>query len=425
MGCQATPAGIGSIAQCESGVAFGGCNAEQPQRQWLRSWQGAASAVAANGMTVQPDIRGTPASVNGRQAIVVGIFLDAFATIVIDATINTLLQYYQASSAFKNLFLQDVSGWQYLAGSLDGRTILVDRFARNGNYSQGEVKPVDNVVAANHGTAETVTIPLGLYIPLSRLGYAGYGIEGAIPLTALQAKGLGAIMFDVGAPVGTMPTHLAWGAFTGTITVWLEVIYVGAALVPLRWQLESYTQADIGGVLRHGDRKHEYVFLRYLPEDTGGQSLADFTQFSLNVNGQAINPSLSLYDMEVKHALAYGHDQLYADPNALFPAASNTRVPGDWSVFVYGLSLLPYQTTNLEAAAGVVQYQFQKTGATHTSFRFLHRTTACQDKQSAAAILTAAFGCGGVPQPTTVVATGVTAARPAGFRHPQRVASAA
>lgn len=427
MSCGAASDGLGSIAPCQLGT---GCAQAQPGRVTALVTKLDAATLSANGLVVQPDLRGLPSRVGNKHAHVVGILIDGSFKVVIGDTTNAAVPLYAAMAAFGQIFLEDSSGHQYAAG-IDGRDVQDDRWYRNRAFSQGDPGSVIDGgaanatwVKANVGAASTITQPLSLYWQLSRMGYEGYGVDGAIPLAALQKRGIGALRWTAGIPQGTY-TNVSFNTgdagFFGTVRVWFEIVYTDAYFADAQWQLENYTLAEVSGSLRHGDRVHEYAILRHRPEDTGGQALTDYDGVTIQVNGQTTNSAMTLYEFETReHMLT--RNTMHGTLFTLYPGAStgqtNASASIDFSKFNYSLSLVPYMD-RMSQPSGLIQFSFA-TRSTHTLSRFLHRTIKCHTDQAITDVVRAGLGgCGTPIDKKTTSVVGVDSAGRAVPVHPR------
>lgn len=378
MGCGAVE-GIGAVVR-----SCGGCAPRPPTKQWVRAGQIPAAVYGAIGTQVNlgeyvKSLRSRDQ--NGRHAHVVGLlFRGTYGFTLVDAS-TAEVPGYDMLAAWSNLFLRDNSGWIYWGGNLDGRNLRDDLYYRN--YRANAVFPLPTTIAANAG-AGAVTRDLTMYCPLSRLDdEEGAGlVMGSIPLASLQARGDDCIQFTHGQPTGangTTYTDVTPTGFTGTIELWVELVYVDNLVIDAPWQLENYTIQELSSQLRHPDREHEYVILRYLPGDTGGVDADDLSGITVDVDGTVIMSALATSAAGFRDR-AQVADVLDVVPGDLyFPAG--TDIPG--------YAFIPRARSRAESAAGKVSFDIS-TRATHTTNRFLHRTVSCHDGDRAAMIAEAA-----------------------------------
>lgn len=393
----AVACGVQSIAQAMR--TCGACVAAPPVRNWYRADRMDNDRCRpTNEVVVRYD--GLPAIDSlGRHAHVRGIYLAARGVFNLAAG-NVPVSAYNLRALWRAIFLQDSTGWQYLAALSDGRDILDDNFFRHGwarvhnPLLQSGVQDLptptitqDAGIPQDAGAGQPVvgfSSDVSLYFPLVTLGRGGNPIAGLIPLATLQRAASGGIRFRVGAS-SDLPGNDGTVTFTGLtrlngdpgMDVWLDIVYLPAILVPEAWQLDQYTQPEQNLVLHNPDRKTNLAVIRYKPEDApalAGQALVSAMDgITLQLAGYTVMGGLTTSDFFTRQTLFAGseRDGAWTRDNAaqdlpLFNAQGPTA----------GV-LLPFSFPRAAPAGDVVVQYAQRTP---TFTRYLHRTTACHTK---------------------------------------------
>lgn len=368
------------------------CDRNNPVRNWVLADQIQSTRLGA-GSEVTVNLRGVPLTdQQGRHAHVVGIRFVGTYRFTVTAGTNSLYAGYQQLAAWSAIFLEDVSGWQYLA-AMDGRDLADDRYLRSFRQSLLDAPPDD--IAANVG-AGNQDVDVSLYWPITRQLATGVeAMQDAIPLVALVAKGDSAFRFKAtGQLVGT-PTNITAGGFQGTTEIWLEIVYLPDLYIDRPFQLETYLDTNLSGNANRDDRTTEYLCVRHYPEDNGGQYIDDYGASTFQVNGQTIASALTLTQWETRSFAMIADDPDFDDPDPELANAGSHR---------FGLIVGPTPRTREGMASGVISYQWAS--RTRTSTRFLQRTIACQRAKRAVEIANAA-GCSPTQNVLGVTPTGL------------------
>lgn len=320
-----------------------------------------ASSRGANGQTVQVNTSSIPLrDAAGRHAHVADLLVKADAQLTkTGATMTQNADGYALLGLIDNIFVEDVSGWQYQA-SIDGRDWRDDVLARQRYLVVSD--PDDQTDAT-----ATVTEDVSFYTQFAEFDDGIPTTDGLIPLAALRARGDGSIRFNVATDLPGGITGVVWDGFQNNLEIYLGIVYLDHYHVDAPWNLECYTITEPMGQLRHCDRLTAYAWLLHKPEDTGGDDVDDYAGITVQAGGVVTKSGQTLVE-------SYQADLMCAqrDPdnsNALLfanCAAGGTRR----SLF------LSYPQKNRKAMChGTIDYQFS-TRSTHTSSRFLHRTIA-------------------------------------------------
>lgn len=383
--------GLGATVRQACGQA---CDHNTPVRDWFLVDRIDAKLLTP-GSSYNVNLRGGPAPVDrhGRKAMVTGIRLVGNHKITLDAT-NDPVSGYNLLALWSNIYLEDVSGWQYLA-ALNGRDLWDDRYLRTTRTSSDILVDANGVGADDlpeaideDAGAGDIVRAVNLYWPLTRPGERGPGaILAAIPLAALIARGDTAFRFSVPTALPGAPAGVTLGGFLGLTEVWLEYAYLESPVVDRPFQIETYETVYQDGSLRHDDRTHEYAVIRHYDEDDGGMYVADYGGLTVQVNGQTV---ASAYTLD-----QFARRTLFKLANAGLTGMGAEDCAPAWMASGGGgyrlLSLVgPAPHSRDGMAAGRVSYNFATRAREKT--RFLHRTIACQTVERATAIADAT-GC--------------------------------
>lgn len=376
-GCNVPGPGENGVGSGQLGPMGGACPDTSPAENWVLVDQ-VAQALLGPGAQYNVNLRGAPNKDRfGRHAHVTGIkFAGTFRFIEAGGANPVYNGYQQLGSAYQNIVLQDCSGWHYIQGS-DMRDLVDDRWLRSFSQQiQAGAPPIDifpidipvNSSAGNYDRDVTVFFPLT--IPYSK-GHEA--MLGSIPLAMLQDAGDTAIGFTAGGALVGAPQGLTGGGFIGITEVWLRIQYLDKMFLDRPWQLETYTDANLANNAHHVDRTHEYVVVRPLPEDNGGQYINDYLGAqTFQVAGETVATGLTLaqWGFRTEQVIAED-DPRYED---CFPTLRNPNADGSRR---FGFIVGPVPRRRAAMAGGVVSYLF--TARTRTSTRLLHRTVACQN----------------------------------------------
>lgn len=308
--------------------------------------------------TVYPDLTSIPQKDElNRVAHLAGFgFFVTYQYDVTAASLAAAITGYQQLSLVQNMILRDSLNWQYLAG-VEGRSLRDDVVARNYRLLMPDPATIPDSDATN------LQVDMDFYFPFTLHDWHGPTIPGAIPLQLLT-DGSAQFSFDVatGLP-GTPIAGLTQDGPQGTIIFYADLLYLPfPSYQP--WQITHNTYPNLNGVLDFCDRWHEYVFLRYLPEDTGGQAIDNIANFAAQANGQNIVMPLSAGDDLVFHNRMW----IASEPDADFTLFVDQNSVPTW---------LPITTQHRKAvpASAYGKLNFSATSrGDQTAFRFLHRT---------------------------------------------------
>jgi len=382
MACGAVD-GLGAItAGC--GV---GCPPRPPAGRWVVADRIDSTRYGSVNVATQVTARlgSVPARDSiGRHAHVAGIYLQGtYRVTAADGTTDAIPGYDQLA-VWNQLWLKDASNWQYWAGSIDGRDIADDAgFRRLAPMFKG--LPTD--LSANAG-AGTHDLDVSLYAQLSRFDFdKGPMVEGCVPLAALQAL-TNALQFTTGTPGnGATYTDISNTGFQGDINVWLDLVYRDALVIDEPWMLDSYQVTGQSGTVRYAERRHEYLFARCKPEDTGGQDLSDTGTQTWQANGDTLYASLSAAEVAIRANL------ISSDQMGSTSTGSAAAIYTKSGVTISTFAIQPYCHRRQDAPAGFLSYNYSSLGGHTAGIRYLHRTVACQSSARATQIALAA-GCG-------------------------------
>ncbi len=384
----------------------GGCPPRPPMKQrFLVDRITIASRASAGDDVVVRLGGGNVPLVNaaGQHAHVTDIIVDGTRRFtLVDASTGAVSRRLMLRAGFENIFLEDVSGHQYMAG-LHGGNIWDHHYARYGAVDPLMVSFVEPI-AANAGAGD-VDSRLFLHIQLAHQDKRGGGtipFQGAVPLALFKARE-NAFRFRVPTAIPTAPTDVTLGAYQGTfLKAWIEVVYLDKVWNAPPFNVESYTEDETSGSLRHGDRAHEFAALRFDEEDTAGQPIDDYTGAnSATVGGATVLDGLSLDEWEDRDTQA-----ILSDP-CLATLQTTTNLFDNFPFLTGGvpeiLFIVPPQRHPDAWPAGRIGYNF--TARTqHDTNRILHRTVLCHDVRREV-MLAALTGC----DPAQVRSIGIAA----------------
>lgn len=275
-----------------------------------------------------------------------------------------------------NLFLEDVSGWQYFAG-VDFRNIRDDFWMRMKRL----YGPDPDALPAN-GNA-TVSRDFRITIPLTRFDYLGPNLRGAIPLSALVARGSNAFRFRSIIGLASAPAQVTDDGFTSDMDVYLHMVYPGdpcmsddehPLFIPPAWQVEDYEEVKTSGSLRHCERCTEYAAIRHQEEDGDGLSLAAYSNMNVQQHGLPTSQGLTLAQMtertlmDVGSMMNGGFAEGFVNSN-LDTSFALPALAGNLEVFM----MADQQKAPKGEACGTISYKFDRTAA-QPQTRYLQRT---------------------------------------------------
>lgn len=375
MSC-ATADGIGALTTpCQ-----GGCGPKGPTRRYYLADRIDAATRMTAGQVVRAKFDGAPLrDTKGRIAHVTGFSLIGTLRLTTTTTTNEAVPGYQTLAKFSNFFLEDVSGWQYFSGNVDGRNLIDDVFMRNLRLTDRGVG--SDGLEADVGTAQANDITIRLHHEFTPQDAFNPSLRGAIPLKALTDK-TDALRFTVGA-LPESYTGVTDSGFQGTFELWLHLVYLDSMLAEPGWQLEYYQQTDTSGRLRHADRMHEYIAVRPMPEDDGSRDLSGYAGITVQNGDDVVVKSYSASDMNNMRENVFSTD-IYSRPSDLPQLLTET---------IQYFMLVPRSRTKRGMPSGVVTYQY--TSRSDSTTDYLHRTVACQNGNRAKELTRSVFGCQG------------------------------
>ena len=366
--------GMGAMASpCKAGCGMSG-----PARNVILADR-VSSSRYANGQVVTVQLKGIqPKDAQGRIAHVVGFEIRGDFDITVPGATNGAITGYDMLSCVKEFFLKGAGGWAYLNGGIDGRDLLDDMYTRNWQWSNAMALPSD--LSTNAGAA-TYARDLHLFYPFTRLDPFNPSMRGAIPLAALQARS-DAFRFTVAnGTFATNPTDAPFDGFS-RLDVWLHVVYLPGVWIDPGWQLESYTMADQSGILRHADRRHEYISIRPHTEDS--YTLSGYDGVTIEAAGNVIASALATSELVEKNDTGFVTDLSVDLPTWGYSTEGVTDAPGGYMVVNRSKSIKA-------APAGPVSFNFAS--RSDSSTRWLHRTVPCHGDSVGKPTLRAVTGC--------------------------------
>lgn len=353
----------------------------------------------------------------GRIAHIRGIFVECRAVVTCAGATNDAVSAYQVrGSVFKTLTLKDVTAWEYWS-ALDPRCILDDVFFRCNMRvnlppfvygAQGSTFPTilaDNGIPQDAGTGTHVvdaSVHLPLVAPRSESHSPSMGL---IPLAAISNAQSGAFRFKMGpatllgdtpdAPDGVVLTSFQRYDGTAGLNVWLDIVYLPSYVVDVPWQLEEYTLDSGTQALKHTDRRHEYAWIRFYPEDDfqsqdfgTGQGLCQAgSGYTFKIAGNTFADAFEAQEVITRMLLTLAADPMSAQ--ARDNAAQDLPVQNADGALA--LPIVPYRG-RLAAPFGALRVQYSTFDA--TNIRYMHRTSLCGTPKRGAA-LTAVSGIKG------------------------------
>jgi hypothetical protein len=395
------------------GCGGGGCGRNAPPRFPVIMDRLPADTRVRNGQECVPDLRGvqTPDPL-GRHAHVAGIKVEGTYRLTVPGATNDAIEAREMLALIGDIHLEDVSGWKYLSGGIDGRSLRDDVFFRT--YSLDGETEASGGLESNAGIA-TYDVPVSLTFPLIRNVDAKgnpQDWQGLIPLAALQAR-KGSFKFKAGSTAlavdGAAATGVTFTGFQGTVTVTFDLVWLPEVLFPPQWGLEHYTEDGLSGSLRYADRITEYAAVRHFGDDDGSELIDDYDGISISVGGVDLADSLSLAEHVRKDAWIirgqhHGASGLVARFDGLgsaylslpmrFPSADVPGIGDPTSLQpddANALMLVPQQRYREMMAAGRIGFRFAS--RTRETTRILHRTISCIDPMRVAKVLESA-ACG-------------------------------
>ncbi len=311
-----------------------------------------------------------------RIAHLIGFEIQGTLRLATTDTTNDAVPAYSCMAKLGNIFLEDVSGHQSLA-AVDGRNLIDDRYFRN--LSAGLLGVGCAGLAADVGAAQNNDLDWRLFFPFTPMQG---GLRGAIPLKAVKDRGESAFRATVASLPDTY-TNVTDSGFTGTVNVFAIVAYLPAMLADSGWQLESYTEDDTSGRLRHADRMHEYIVIRPYESDSN-IDLTGYAGVTVQAGNDTIVSAYTSNNMSERDLLV-----LYSDLDSDLPSAGiNDNSNG-------AVQLIPRAKSRKAMAAGPVTYNYA-TRADSTT-RYLHRTVLCQNAHRMTELGRSVMGCSPTP----------------------------
>jgi hypothetical protein len=395
------------------GCGGGGCGRNAPPRFPVVMDRLPADTRVRIGQECIPDIRGvqTPDAL-GRHAHVAGFSIDGTYRLTVAGATNDAIEARELLALFTDIHLEDVSGWKYLSGDIDGRSLRDDVFFRT--YSLDAQIEATGKLESNAGIA-TYDVPLSLTFPMIRnVDSKGnpQDWQGLIPLAALQNR-KGSFKFKAGSTAlatdGAAATGVAFTGFQGTVTVTFDLIWLPEIVFPPQWELEHYTEDALSGSLRHADRITEYAVVRHFGDDDGSELIDDYEGISVTVGGVDLADGLSLEEHVRKdawiirgvHHGASGHvsdfgrlGSAYLSLPMVFPSADVPGIGDPTSLQpddACALLLVPQQRYREMMAAGRIGFRIAS--RTRETMRVLQRTISCIDPMRVKKVLESA-ACG-------------------------------
>lgn len=386
-----TTASVGSLTSpCRQG-----CGNNAPIVRKVIADRIPVASRAQIGQTVNVKMDGVPSrDASGRIAHVVGFDLRGthHVSVPSGSSLTLVERSYAAAARIANIFLEDATGHMPLAGLPDGRALINDVYARHYRVPMGP-GVVPEPVGVDAGTLDDPSgTEFAIYFPFTPLDQAT--LRGAIPLSALKARGEGAFRFDIQSLTGAAVDN----GMSGTLTVRLHLVYLSSLYADSGWQLEHYTQDDTSGALRHSDRRHEYIALRRYPNpfaipdsfaEDGYQGITVQTGSDVVVAAHSSDEMLARADSLRMSALDArpGEQAAWFDPNGNLGGPLFYQPDPDAFVPLIGRA-----RTRRAMAAGPVTYNYAARSASNTGY--LHRTVLCQSERRISEITRAQFGCG-------------------------------
>lgn len=365
--------GMGALTKCGKN-----CGQKGPARHTILVDR-VDSTRYANGSQVTVRLKGLqPKDAQGRIAHVVGFEIRGDYSITSATTTSDAVSAHTQLGILKSFFLTGAGGWSYLNGNIDGRDLVDDVYTRNLRYPAAVALPA--LQAINAGIA-TYQKDLHLYFPFTRQDGANASMRGAIPLAALQSR-TDALRFTVATALPGNPTDVAFDGFSGTLRIWLHVVYLPGVWIDPGWQLESYTKTDQSSMVRHDDRRHEYVAIRPHLEDSA--TLSGYDGVTLEAGGNLVISALSTAEMVERNDTITDTELDAEVPLFSYSYEGATDAPG-------GYMLLGRTKSVKAAAAGAVSYNFAS--RSDSSTRFLHRSMPCHGGSVGKPTLRAVAGC--------------------------------
>lgn len=399
MACQVTQALGAALQQC------GVCDPRPVARDWYRADLVEADRVG-RGNVVFARLDSLPITdALGRFAHVRGIYLACKARLTVAAEAAPVSAY-NLRSWCQALYLQDHTGHQYWA-TLDGRDILDDHFFRTWKNAQFpglhfgvQGYPFPDITDDNGyagqvgGDPGTVDVEASIYAPLTTRGRNP--LEGLIPLASLQKAGADALKFRIGQTLlGGTTTGTT---FTGVVDpdgnnlgmqIWLDIVYLPALLIDAPYQLRNYVRPEMSGTLNNPENIHEYVWVRYKPEDrfgvvtppqTNGQNLISdyYDGLSVSIASTDMLAGVPLLRAQRRMLNWWGSSDegsLVRNNAALDLPLINIDPQDETDQQLAALMLVGYQGREPGAGAGPIVFEYQQRTPTNT--RYAHRSVGC------------------------------------------------
>lgn len=318
----------------------------------------------------------------GRHALVEAITL-VFTKEYVEAAASDAVTGRELLQCIANVFVEDVSGWQYLTG-IDGRQIRDLPWLRS-----KRLRRVDPDALPLNGN-QTETITFTLTIPFNRRNtIGGPSVRGAIPLSAIIARGRSAFRFQTVNNIATAPVGVTDNGFNSDMDVWLHLYYPGdpclapdqqPLMIPPMWMVEEFTETKTSGSLRHCERSTDFGAIRYQEEDLAGLSLAAYSAMNVqqdgyqSANGLTNAQMLAQTFMEVSDVFIEDEQLVDANGNEVF--ALPVQAGANLQVYYFA----DMQKHGPEHAGGVISYKFTR-GAGQSLTRFLQQTVQGQTQR--------------------------------------------
>lgn len=353
----------GGLGQALNGMAY--------ERMYFLADRIEVSSRFGSGVTAQVDTSKIPLrDMSGRFAHVTDLVLATQVQFV--STVTTSVSVTQQLGLIDQVYIEDVTGHQYIAG-LDMRDARDDILVR-----QAGVLPTFLLTNAAYASAttDTTTATQTVYYQVQFSDFDVDGnplIDGAIPLAAMRAHGNQAIRFRNAGAFKTTITSVT-PSFVNTVRAFLGIVYLDHLTWDSPWFLDNYTITENDGSLRYPEAITEYALLYPRPEDTGGAVVTDYAGITVQQAGQIPKSAFTLAESWWHDVAQSQWDRSSTAAEAGAPASATpcvANVIGSLSS-ERGLYLVHPQKNRKGSTYGTVSYSFT-TRSTHTNNRFLQR----------------------------------------------------
>lgn len=419
MGCSVEEALNEALRDCGACVSVGA------QRNWVLLQRADQTYAAPNNPTTMV-LSASPTDAQGRVAHVRALAFVGLVNATTQAGNAAVSAYNLRGAVYRQLQLQDVTGWNFIQG-FDARTVLDEIFFRHYGKRAGFIGREHSAGAAGQprmpvigqdegipslGVLTTANYDCSFVWPFTRLDAEGNPLEGLVTLASLQQAiaggGLqlrfGATADLPGTPVGVAINNYVRYDGSQGIDLWADIVYLPAVVADPPWNISHGVMQQQDGNLPFSDRLWESVTLRYLPEDAAalaGQALAQqCTGLTFTVGKNTFMSGMTNLDASTRMALFYGSspyggavtDNAALDLPLWDGAPQNIALP-------LALQILPFAPREL-AASGTLSVLAST--RTPTFWRWLTRTIKCPNskyvsERAAQLYRTAQCGpCGGI-----------------------------